>query len=171
MEHSELLDTIRYERVLQVLEEEGAKSPRLQYDGTRKAAILFAVPSPLHGEMVGQLLGKIAYEVKMMPGLDASTKRHLSSTIRNTRDTGDTSTTRNGDSALRYLTREETGPMANHTSMIAVEVGLSQTYPSLRALYHLQFLRSAAESELRFSSSKLAVANGHQPNTTRQSGQ
>ncbi|KAJ8097211.1 hypothetical protein POJ06DRAFT_297587 [Lipomyces tetrasporus] len=45
---------------------------------------------------------------------------------KNTDDTGDTSTTRNWDGALLYLTREETVP--NHTLMIAVEVGLRYSF-------------------------------------------
>ncbi|KAK9261019.1 hypothetical protein V1519DRAFT_482932 [Lipomyces tetrasporus] len=105
MEQFELLHTVRrplspntqieiptsrseFEHVLQILEEEGAKFPRLQ---------------------------KIADEVKMMPGPDASTKRHLSSTRG-----------MNWDGALLYLTREETVP--NHTLMIAVEVGLRYSF-------------------------------------------
>ncbi|KAK9243554.1 hypothetical protein V1506DRAFT_580444 [Lipomyces tetrasporus] len=120
MAHSELLATVRrplspdtqieapatrseYERVQDILEEDDAKFPSLQYDGVRKVAIM---------------LSKIADEVKLMPGLDANIKRGLFSAhdSRNSTDSGDTSTTRDWDGALKYLS-----------------MGLSQTYASLRA--------------------------------------
>ncbi|KAK9384172.1 hypothetical protein V1515DRAFT_618221 [Lipomyces mesembrius] len=96
MAYSELLGTVRrplspdthievpatrseYERVLELLEEEDAKFPTLQYDGFRKVAIVSAAPSPLHVDMVSELLYGVS----------------ISNDRRNTRDTGDTSTTRN----------------------------------------------------------------------------
>ncbi|KAK9329554.1 hypothetical protein V1520DRAFT_363428 [Lipomyces starkeyi] len=132
MAHSELLATVRrslspdthievratrseYERVQEILDEEDAKFPTLQYDGFRKVAIVEAAPSPLHGDMDARDRPNIK------DGISISNDR------RNTRDTGDTSTTRNWDGALTYLTRE------GGTLMVAVEVGLSQTYGSLRA--------------------------------------
>ncbi|KAK9358960.1 hypothetical protein V1504DRAFT_486481 [Lipomyces starkeyi] len=146
MENSELLNTVRrplspdseieipasrseFVCVVEILEEEGVKYPRLQYDGVRQAAIVSAVPSPLHGEMVGQLLSQISRAVERTPGLNEDIKDRLSiaTDIRNTSDTGATPTTRNWDGALRYLTtEEETGP--SHILMIAVEVGFAQTY-------------------------------------------
>ncbi|KAK9317845.1 hypothetical protein V1522DRAFT_409072 [Lipomyces starkeyi] len=150
MENSALLNTARrplspdaqieipasrseYERVEENIEEEDAKYPRLQYDGIRKVAIVSAVPSPLHGEMVGQLLRKISRAVDRTPGLDENITDLLSiaTDMKNVEDIGDTSTTRNWDGALRYLTREESG--SSHILMIAVEVGFAQTYASLRA--------------------------------------
>ncbi|KAK9374723.1 uncharacterized protein V1513DRAFT_458612 [Lipomyces chichibuensis] len=146
MAHSELLEIVRrplspdthlevpatrseYERVQGILEGEDAKFPTLQYDGFRKVVIVSAAPSPMHGDMVGQVLSAISDEVKLMPGLDANIKRRLisSSDRRHTRDTGDTATTRNWDGALVYRTGE------GKTLMVAVEVGVSQTYESLRA--------------------------------------
>ncbi|KAK9373788.1 uncharacterized protein V1513DRAFT_459459 [Lipomyces chichibuensis] len=146
MAHSELLEIVRrplspdthlevpatrseYERVQEILEGEDAKFPTLQYDGFRKVVIIFAAPSPLHGDMVGQVLSKISDQVKLMPGMDANIKGCLfsSSDRRNTRITGDTSTTRTWDGALVYQTDE------GKTLMVAVEVGVSQTYESLRA--------------------------------------
>ncbi|KAK9428015.1 hypothetical protein V1505DRAFT_316571 [Lipomyces doorenjongii] len=146
MAHSELLATARrplspdthievpatrseYEHARDILEEEDAKYPTLQYDGFRKVAIVSSAPSPLHGDMVGELLGRIRDSVKTIPGIDQSIKYGVStsSDSRNTRDTGDTSTTRNWDGALMYRTRE------GETLMVAVEVGVSQTYESLRA--------------------------------------
>ncbi|KAK9244184.1 hypothetical protein V1506DRAFT_554858 [Lipomyces tetrasporus] len=110
-----------YQIVQDILEEEAVQYPRLQYDGARKVAIVSAAPTPLHGEMVGQLLSKIYGEVTTSPGLNTNIRSGLSvaNDMRNTEDTGDTSTTRNWDGALRYLTEEETGP--SHTLMIAVE--------------------------------------------------
>ncbi|KAJ8103553.1 hypothetical protein POJ06DRAFT_190968 [Lipomyces tetrasporus] len=146
MAHSELLATVRrplspdtqievpatrseYERVQEILEEEDAKFPTLQYDGFRKVAIVRAAPSPLHGDMVGQLLGRISRSVERMPKIEQNIKDgvSISSDSRNTRDTGDTSTTRNWDGALKYLTEE------GEVLMVAVEVGVSQIYASLRA--------------------------------------
>ncbi|KAJ8096518.1 hypothetical protein POJ06DRAFT_287420 [Lipomyces tetrasporus] len=122
-----------YQIVQDILEEEDVQYPRLQYDGARKVAIVSAAPTPLHGEMVGQLLSKIYGEVMTSPLLNANIRSGLSvaNDMRNTEDTGDTSTTRNWDGALRYLTEEETGP--SHILMIAIEVGLAQTHASLRA--------------------------------------
>ncbi|KAK9318996.1 hypothetical protein V1517DRAFT_370067 [Lipomyces orientalis] len=124
IEHSELLDTVRrpispdpqieiqasrseYERVQEILEEEGAKFPRLQYDGVRQAAIVSAAPSspsPLHGVMIGQLLRNISRAVDKTPGLDENIRDRLSSThdYRNAKDTGDTSTTKNLDGAVSH---------------------------------------------------------------------
>ncbi|KAK9370530.1 hypothetical protein V1509DRAFT_651353 [Lipomyces kononenkoae] len=150
MEHSELLAAVRrplspdtqievqatreeYDNVQDIIEEENVKFPRIHYDGTRQVAIVSAMPTPLHGEMVGQLLRTISRAVDKMPGLAESIKDGITiaTDMRNTKDTGETPTTRNWDGALRYLTKDETGP--SHTLMIAVEVGLSQTYASLRA--------------------------------------
>ncbi|KAK9481965.1 hypothetical protein V1527DRAFT_501638 [Lipomyces starkeyi] len=131
MAQSELLATVRrplspdtnievkatrseYDRVQQILEEEDAKFPTLQYDGFRKVAIVSAAPGPLHGDMVG-----IDQNVKY--GISISSDRA------NIRDTGGTSTTRNWDGALVYITRD------SKALMVAVEVGVSQTYESLRA--------------------------------------
>ncbi|KAK9325135.1 hypothetical protein V1517DRAFT_254796 [Lipomyces orientalis] len=131
MAHSELLAAVRrplspdsqievhasrdeYELVQEMLEKEDAKYPRLQYDGRRKVVIIVAAPSPLHGQMVG---------------LDANIKGRLSysSEMSNTTYTGDSSTTRNWDGALRYRSSE------GYILMVAVEVGMSQTYDRLRA--------------------------------------
>ncbi|KAK9311168.1 hypothetical protein V1522DRAFT_439057 [Lipomyces starkeyi] len=102
MENSELLNTVRrsplspdtqievqasrseFARVGEILEEEGAKYPRLH---------------PLHGERVGQLLNQISRAVERTPGLNEDIKDRLSiaTDIRNTRDNGATPTTRNWD--------------------------------------------------------------------------
>ncbi|KAK9372095.1 uncharacterized protein V1513DRAFT_453387 [Lipomyces chichibuensis] len=151
MENSELLNAVRrplspdseieipasrseFVRVVEILEEEGVKYPRRQYDGVRQAAIVSAAPSPLHGEMVGQLLNQISRAVDRTPGLNEDIKDRVSiaTDISNTTDTGAMPTTRDWDGAIRYLTtEEETGP--SHMLMIAVEVVFAQTYASLRA--------------------------------------
>ncbi|KAK9365187.1 hypothetical protein V1509DRAFT_655677 [Lipomyces kononenkoae] len=117
-----------YEHVLETLEEGGVEYPTLEYDGFLKVAIISAAPSPLHGDMVGELLGRIYGSVTMMPGIDQNIKDGVSiSTERTNTRGGDTSTTRNWDGALIYRAPE------GKTLMVAVEVGLSQTYESLKA--------------------------------------
>ncbi|KAK9312392.1 hypothetical protein V1524DRAFT_439342 [Lipomyces starkeyi] len=109
-----------YEHVQEVLEEESVKYmqigvgpssrnlltqisrySRLQYDGWRNVAV--AAPSPLHGQMAGELMTRINDAVKLTQGLDTSIKASLSISF----------------------------DMSNTT--YAVEVGISQTYESLRA--------------------------------------
>ncbi|KAK9364286.1 hypothetical protein V1504DRAFT_19485 [Lipomyces starkeyi] len=116
-------------RVQEILEKEVAEFPRLEYDGDRKVAIAVAAPSPFHGEMVGCLTGRILSTVNGLPGLDANIKDriYLSSERSNLTSSGGTFITRNWDGAIRYRSLE------GHTKMIAVEVGFSQTYESLRA--------------------------------------
>ncbi|KAK9328444.1 hypothetical protein V1520DRAFT_393103 [Lipomyces starkeyi] len=112
MENSELLNTVRrplspdseieipasrseFVRVVEILE--------ILYDGVRQAAIVSAVPSPLHGQ-------------EEAPGLNEVIKDRLfiAADVRNARDTG-----------------RRTGP--SHILMIAIEVRFAQTYASLRA--------------------------------------
>ncbi|KAK9234466.1 hypothetical protein V1525DRAFT_428486 [Lipomyces kononenkoae] len=118
-----------YELVQDILEEEDAKYPTLQYDGFQKVAIVSGTPSPLHGDMAGELVGRISRSIERMPGIDQNIKYGLSTSNErsNTRGAGDASTTRNWDGALTYMTRE------GEALMVAVEVGLSQTIESLRA--------------------------------------
>ncbi|KAK9367415.1 hypothetical protein V1509DRAFT_626578 [Lipomyces kononenkoae] len=118
-----------FEHVQDILENENTKYPSLQYDGWRKVAIVVAAPSPLHGQMAGSLTGRIVRAVDRLPGLDANIKDRFDSTseMSNSTLTGDTLTTRNWDGAVRYLTS------GGYTLMVAVEVGMTQTYRSLRA--------------------------------------
>ncbi|KAK9312236.1 hypothetical protein V1522DRAFT_103301 [Lipomyces starkeyi] len=86
-----------YEHVQEMLEEESVKYmhmgfcpssrnqltqiyryPRLQYDGWRNVAIIVAAPSPLHGQMAGELMTRINDAVKSTQGLDTSLKASLS---------------------------------------------------------------------------------------------
>ncbi|KAK9490953.1 hypothetical protein V1508DRAFT_457419 [Lipomyces doorenjongii] len=160
MERSELLDVVRgplspdmqvevpasreeYERVQEMLENEQVRyefcksafitsadskpedTRKLWYDGTKHVAIVVAAPSPLHSRMASELINKINEEVKCSQGMDDAIADGLSL------DCGTTSTklstTRAWDSALLYTEDDD------ETLMIAVEVGFSQTYESLRA--------------------------------------
>ncbi|KAK9344695.1 hypothetical protein V1522DRAFT_409542 [Lipomyces starkeyi] len=78
--------------------------------------------------MVGCLTGQILSTVNSLPGLDANIKNHiyLSSERSNLTNSGDTFIARNWDGAIRNRSLE------GHTKIIAVEVGVSQTYESLR---------------------------------------
>ncbi|KAK9318863.1 hypothetical protein V1517DRAFT_370141 [Lipomyces orientalis] len=85
--------------------------PRLLYDGTKNVAIVAAPPSRLHSNMVGGLLTNIICEVSRNQGIVEQRGR----------------TTRRWDGVI--LCQEP-----NRSSLIvAVEVGVSQSYESLRA--------------------------------------
>ncbi|KAK9349705.1 hypothetical protein V1523DRAFT_163964 [Lipomyces doorenjongii] len=142
MERSELLDVVRrplspdmqvevpasreeYERVQEMLENEQVRYPQLWYDRTKHVAIVVAAPSPLHSRMASELINKINEEVKRSQGMDDAIADGLSLDSDTTSTKG--STTRAWDSALLYTEDDD------ETLMIAVEVGFSQTYESLRA--------------------------------------
>ncbi|KAJ8097135.1 hypothetical protein POJ06DRAFT_283742 [Lipomyces tetrasporus] len=116
-------------RVQEILEEEDVRFPRVEYDGDRKVAIVVAAPSPCHGEMAGGLTSRIYDAAKSVPGLDANIRGRIYSSFKrsNLTNRGDTFTKRNWDGAIRYRSLE------GNTKMVAVEVGLSQSYESLRA--------------------------------------
>ncbi|KAK9427910.1 hypothetical protein V1505DRAFT_402261 [Lipomyces doorenjongii] len=141
-EHSDLLDIVRrpispdvrlevqasraeYEQVLEILENEESEYPKLWYDGTRNVAIVVGPPSALHGKMAGGLLARIIREVSKQQGLSEEVKDSvtLSTEIGNTRGL----TTRGWDGALLYQDGDR------DILMIAVEIGVSQAYESLRA--------------------------------------
>ncbi|KAK9322264.1 hypothetical protein V1517DRAFT_308159 [Lipomyces orientalis] len=120
-EHSDLLEIVRrplspdvrlevptsraeYERVQNVLENEESKYPQLWFDGTRNIAIVVGPPSALHSAMADALMRAIIR-------------------LRNSRGL----TTRGWDGALVFDDGNR------ETLMIAVEVGVSQSYESLRA--------------------------------------
>ncbi|KAK9376672.1 uncharacterized protein V1513DRAFT_423614 [Lipomyces chichibuensis] len=141
-DHSNLLDVVRrplspdiqlevpasreeYERVQEVLESEGSKYPRLWYDSTRNIAIVIAAPSAVHSDLAGELLNSIVKEVAMHQGIDAEIRRRLS--LATEREITRGLTTRGWDGALLYRDGNRS------TLMIAVEVGVSQAYESLRA--------------------------------------
>ncbi|KAK9372944.1 uncharacterized protein V1513DRAFT_460126 [Lipomyces chichibuensis] len=142
MEHTNLLEIVRrplspdmevevqasreeYERVEAILENEESKYPRLWYDATRNVAIVAAPPSRLHSNMAGGLLASIIREVSRNQGISSEVGDGvtLSTESGNTRG----GTTRGWDGAILYQE-------PNRSSlMIAVEVGVSQSYESLRA--------------------------------------
>ncbi|KAJ8096578.1 hypothetical protein POJ06DRAFT_297833 [Lipomyces tetrasporus] len=99
-----------YERVQAILDNEESRSPRLWYDGATNIAIVAAPPSGLHASMAG-----LSSEV--------------SSGLTQLTETGNTRgrTTTGWDGAMLYREGNRT------TLMIAVEVGVSQSYESLRA--------------------------------------
>ncbi|KAK9365115.1 hypothetical protein V1509DRAFT_676501 [Lipomyces kononenkoae] len=141
-ENSHLLDVVRrpispdvqveveaspteYEQVRQILESEESDYPKLWYDGRRNVAIVEGPPSALHADMAGGLLLHIVREVWKQHGLSDEVKDRVaqSTEAENTRG----GTTRGWDGALRYREGDR------DILMIAVEVGLSQAYGSLRA--------------------------------------
>ncbi|KAK9243464.1 hypothetical protein V1506DRAFT_462950 [Lipomyces tetrasporus] len=114
-----------YGRVQAILENDESKYPRLWYDGTRNLAIVAAPPSALHANMAGELMASIIREVLTQQGLSSEVSRGFtqSTEMGNTRGR----TTRGWDGAMLYQEGNRT------TLMIAVEVGVSQSYESLRA--------------------------------------
>ncbi|KAK9319201.1 hypothetical protein V1517DRAFT_310932 [Lipomyces orientalis] len=131
-EHSDLLEIVRrplspdvqlevqasweeYERVQAILENEECKN----------VAIVAAPPSALHGNMAGELMASIMREVWTQQGLSSEVSRGFtqSTEMGNTRGL----TTRGWDRALVYQEGNR------DTFMIAVEVGVSQSYESVRA--------------------------------------
>ncbi|KAK9481758.1 hypothetical protein V1527DRAFT_416349 [Lipomyces starkeyi] len=114
-----------YKRVQGILEKEESKYPRLWYDGARNVAIVVAPPSALHANMGGELLATIIREVGRQQGISSEIRDRvtLATEMDNTRGR----TTRGWDGAIQYRER------ARATWMIAVEVGVSQSYESLRA--------------------------------------
>ncbi|KAK9322263.1 hypothetical protein V1517DRAFT_308158 [Lipomyces orientalis] len=141
-EHSDLLEIVRrplspdvrlevpasraeYERVQDILENEESRYPQLWFDGTRNIAIVVGPPSALHAAMAGALMGAIIHEVKVNLGLSSEISRGftLSTETGNSRGL----TVRGWDGALVFADGNR------ETLMIAVEVGVSQAYESLRA--------------------------------------
>ncbi|KAK9311048.1 hypothetical protein V1524DRAFT_371789, partial [Lipomyces starkeyi] len=103
--------------------------PQLWYDSVKGVAIVVAPPTPLHSGMAGALLTSIYAEIIMNSGISSEITRNLryDSDSRSKEYTSRGLTTRAWDGALQY--REE----MRLTLMIAVEVGVSQSYDSLRA--------------------------------------
>ncbi|KAK9371130.1 hypothetical protein V1509DRAFT_613683 [Lipomyces kononenkoae] len=107
-----------YEEVQDILESDDAN-----------VAIVVAPPSGLHSVMAGELVSRITHEVMRVQGLDAALTDGLSirSESTSTMPTRHGLTTRAWDTALFYTEGDRS------TIMIAVEVGVSQSYRSLRA--------------------------------------
>ncbi|KAK9239641.1 hypothetical protein V1525DRAFT_424372 [Lipomyces kononenkoae] len=146
MAHSDLLEIVRrplspdtrlevpasreeYQHVDEILERDGAKYPQLWYDSVKGVAIVVAPPTPLHSGMAGALLSSISDEVKFNSGIGPEITRNLrqDSENKSNRYTSRGLTTRAWDGALQYRNGSRL------TLMIAVEVGVSQSYRSLQA--------------------------------------
>ncbi|KAK9358990.1 hypothetical protein V1504DRAFT_441705 [Lipomyces starkeyi] len=126
MNHSDLLDVVRRPLSPDVrLDEKGHRYPQRWYDSTRNTAIVVAAPSAVHSDMAGELLNNIVKEVMMHQGIDVKVRCGLSLATERTNARG--LTTRGWDGALLYRDGNRS------TLMIAVEVGVSQAYESLRA--------------------------------------
>ncbi|KAK9377528.1 uncharacterized protein V1513DRAFT_456367 [Lipomyces chichibuensis] len=122
-----------YEYAQELLETEGNKYPRLCYDSTRQIAIVVAAPTPLHGDMVGELVGSLAHscnDVLLRGGISADIRRRVrqATDITKTSRAGRGLTIREWDGALRYLVNDDD----EKNLMVAFEVGVSQSYRSLQ---------------------------------------
>ncbi|KAK9327744.1 hypothetical protein V1520DRAFT_371815 [Lipomyces starkeyi] len=106
--------------------------PRLWYDSTQKIATVVAAPTPLHSDMVGELMGHLltACNNAMGRGGISETIRDCltqSSDTANCIDGDDGLTIKEWDGALSYVADGE------RTLMVAFVVCVSQMYYSLRA--------------------------------------
>ncbi|KAK9433999.1 hypothetical protein V1505DRAFT_412209 [Lipomyces doorenjongii] len=113
-----------YEYAQEHLDAEGSNSCQL--------ATVVAAPSPLHSDMVGELVDHFAdacREVMRRGGISENIQEGLtvSSATTNCADAGNGLTIREWDGAISYVVDDE------RTLMVAFEVGVSQTYKSLRA--------------------------------------
>ncbi|KAK9331313.1 hypothetical protein V1520DRAFT_91421 [Lipomyces starkeyi] len=121
-----------YERAQGLLDTEGNKYPRLWYDSTRQIAIVVAAPTPLHGAMVGELVGSLANscnEILLRGGISVvDIRRRVSqaTAVTKHRRAGRGLTIRDWDGALRYLDNDD----EEMNLMVAFEVGVSQSYRS-----------------------------------------
>ncbi|KAK9236360.1 hypothetical protein V1525DRAFT_220791 [Lipomyces kononenkoae] len=122
-----------YELAQELLDAEGNKYPRLWYDSTRQIAIVVAAPTPLHGTMVGELVGSLANscnEILRRGGISEDIRRRVTQTtdVTKHRRVGRGLTIREWDGALRYLDKDD----EEMKLMVAFEVGVSQSYRSLQ---------------------------------------
>ncbi|KAK9427843.1 hypothetical protein V1505DRAFT_251413 [Lipomyces doorenjongii] len=122
-----------YERAQELLDTEGSKYPRLWYDSTRQIAIIVAAPTPLHGAMVGELVGSLANscnEILLRGGISEDIRRRVSQAndVTKHRRAGRGLTIRAWDGALRYLDHDD----QEMSLMVAFEVAVSQSYRSMQ---------------------------------------
>ncbi|KAK9329086.1 hypothetical protein V1520DRAFT_280001 [Lipomyces starkeyi] len=149
MEHSVLVNVVRrplspdarievpatwaeYEYVQEHLDNEGSKFPRLWYDSSSKIATVVAAPTPLHSDMVGELMVNLSdacNDVMRRGGVSETIREGLirSSSTTKRQNTDDGLTIREWDGAISYAFN------GDETLMVAFEVGVSQTSNSLRA--------------------------------------
>ncbi|KAK9326817.1 hypothetical protein V1520DRAFT_350447 [Lipomyces starkeyi] len=120
-----------YQRAQELLDVQGNKFPRLRYDGKRQIAIVVAAPTPLHGDMAGELLGHLGRAVDRVMvrcGIEDTIVSSVSQATNITKDidTAHGRTVREWDGAIRYLDDDDL------RNMIAIEVAVSQSYKSLQ---------------------------------------
>ncbi|KAK9365999.1 hypothetical protein V1509DRAFT_655073 [Lipomyces kononenkoae] len=110
-----------YEQVDEILEREEASYPQLWYDSAKRVAIVVAPPTPIQEWQV--------HCFKMNSGISSTIRRNLRYDSDSSRRKNSSSglTTRAWDAALQYREGDRLIPM------IAVGVGVSQSYDSLRA--------------------------------------
>ncbi|KAK9326575.1 hypothetical protein V1520DRAFT_351064, partial [Lipomyces starkeyi] len=113
-----------YEYAQELLDTEGNKFPRLCYDSTRQIDIVVAAPTPLNGDMVGELVGSLANscnEILLRGGISADIRRRVSQAtdITKHRRAGRGLTIREWDGGLRYLVNDD----EEKKLMVAFEVG------------------------------------------------
>ncbi|KAK9320029.1 hypothetical protein V1517DRAFT_310200 [Lipomyces orientalis] len=118
-----------YEYAQEHLDNEGNK---LWYDSSSKIATVVAAPTPLHSDMVGELmvsLSKACDEVMRRGGISETIRDGLTHSTDTTKrsNTDDGLTIREWDGAISYAFN------GDETLMVAFEVGVSQTSKSLRA--------------------------------------
>ncbi|KAK9235379.1 hypothetical protein V1525DRAFT_452088 [Lipomyces kononenkoae] len=121
-----------YEYAHEHLDNEETKYPRLLYDGSSKLATVVAAPTPLHSDMVGELMCQLSdacNDVMRRGGISETIREGLTRSTDTTNCTSadDGLTIREWDAALSYVINDE------QTLTVAFEVGVSQTYKSLRA--------------------------------------
>ncbi|KAK9242401.1 hypothetical protein V1506DRAFT_556079 [Lipomyces tetrasporus] len=135
MEHSVLMSVVRRPLSPDARIEVPAtwtEFPRLWYDSSSKLATVVAAPTPLHSDMVGELMGHLSdacNDLMRRGGISETIREGLtrSTDTTNCADADDGLTIREWDGALSYVIDGE------RTLMVAFEVGVSQTYKSLRA--------------------------------------
>ncbi|KAK9366785.1 hypothetical protein V1509DRAFT_628523 [Lipomyces kononenkoae] len=121
-----------YEHAQGYLDSEERKFPRLWYDSSSQLATVVAAPSPLHSDMVGELVDHFAdscRDVMRRGGISEKVWEGLtvSSATTNRKNTDDGLTIREWDGAISYVVNDDA------KLMVAFEVGVSQTYKSLQA--------------------------------------
>ncbi|KAK9334756.1 hypothetical protein LIPSTDRAFT_76251 [Lipomyces starkeyi NRRL Y-11557] len=121
-----------YEYAQEHLDNEGSQFPRLWYDSSCQLATVIAAPTPLHSDMVGELVDHFAdtcRDVMRRGGISENIWGGLtvSSATTNRKNTEDGLTIREWDGAISYVVNDDP------RLMVAFEVGVSQTYKSLQA--------------------------------------
>ncbi|KAK9257910.1 hypothetical protein V1519DRAFT_470286 [Lipomyces tetrasporus] len=140
MENSQLLDVVRRPlspdsqievptswEVFERVEEMEARYPLLQYDAVRQIAIVVAAPTPLYTILLTVLMSNVCRNVNWQ-GLDENiTDRLIFESEATETTSGDSATRRILNGAIRCKIND-----LDRLLMIAFEVGVSQSYTSLK---------------------------------------